>query len=100
MFIVDLTYLVPLERIDASLEAHRAFLTRHFDAGVLIASGPKVPREGGVLLAHGVDRAQLDAILATDPFAVEGLARYTVTEFTASRLAPGLDLPVPGAPRG
>ncbi|QCP48114.1 hypothetical protein FAZ95_02255 [Trinickia violacea] len=95
MFVIDLTYTVPLDRIDESLEAHRAFLTRHFDAGVLIAAGPKVPRMGGIMLANGVDRDELEAILATDPFAIEGLARYVVTEFKATRLAPGLNLPAP-----
>jgi hypothetical protein len=40
-------------------------------------------------------RDSLDAILAADPFAQHGVARYEVTEFKATRLAPGLNLPRP-----
>ena len=87
MFIVSLTYLAPLAEIDASLEAHRAFLDRHFAAGTFIASGPKIPRTGGVILATAEDRDTLMAVLAEDPFRREGLANYDVIEFSASRFA-------------
>ncbi|WP_118180831.1 YciI family protein [Paraburkholderia phosphatilytica] len=93
MYVVKLTYCAPLERVDAALEAHRAFLKRHFEAGVFLIAGPRIPREGGVILATGIDRAQLDAILATDPFAEQQLATYEITEFSAARLAPGIDVP-------
>ncbi|WP_322015459.1 YciI family protein [Paraburkholderia sp. J12] len=92
MYVVSLTYQASLEAIDDALEAHRQFLDTHFAAGVFIAAGPKVPREGGVILAAGIERAKLDAILATDPFAVQGLAAYAVTEFKATRIAPGVQL--------
>ena len=64
MFVVHLTYLVPLDQVDEALEAHRHFLDEHFAAGVFVAAGPKVPRDGGVIVATNVDRAQLGAILA------------------------------------
>jgi uncharacterized protein YciI len=93
MYVVKLTYQAPLERVDAALEAHRAFLIRHFEAGVFLIAGPSIPREGGVILAMGVDRTQLDAILATDPFAEQQLATYEITEFSAARVAPGINVP-------
>jgi uncharacterized protein YciI len=92
MYVVSLTYQASLEAIDDALEAHRQFLDQHFAAGIFIAAGPKLPREGGVILAAGIEREKLDALLATDPFAVQGLARYTVTEFKATRIAPGVNL--------
>jgi uncharacterized protein YciI len=92
MYVIDLTYLASLDAIDDALEAHRQFLDKHFAAGIFIAAGPKVPRDGGVILATNIDRAQLDALLASDPFAVQGLARYTVTEFKATRIGPGVNL--------
>ncbi|WCM20227.1 YciI family protein [Paraburkholderia bryophila] len=95
MYVINLSYIASLERVDDVLEAHRAFLTRQFEAGVFIAAGPKVPRDGGIILAVGVEREKLDAILASDPFAVQQIARYEVTEFKATRLAPGLNLPMP-----
>ncbi|MFM0595150.1 MULTISPECIES: YciI family protein [Paraburkholderia] len=95
MYVINLSYIASLERVDDVLDAHRAFLTRQFEAGVFIAAGPKVPRDGGVILAVGVEREKLDEILASDPFAVQQIARYEVTEFKATRLAPGLNLPMP-----
>ncbi|ASL43669.1 hypothetical protein bAD24_I09270 [Burkholderia sp. AD24] len=95
MYVINLSYIASLERVDDVLDAHRAFLTRQFETGVFIAAGPKVPRDGGIILAVGVEREKLDAILASDPFAVQRIARYEVTEFKATRLAPGLNLPLP-----
>jgi uncharacterized protein YciI len=65
MYVINLTYTAPLDRIDDALEAHREFLTRQFEAGVFIAAGPKTPRDGGIILAVRIDRERLDAILAT-----------------------------------
>ncbi|KAF1029416.1 MAG: hypothetical protein GAK40_00518 [Burkholderia plantarii] len=93
MYVIDLHYLADLERIDEALDRHRAHLQRHFDSGVFIAAGPKVPRNGGVILAARIDRDQLDAILAADPFIAEGLAGYTITEFKTTRVVAGLNLP-------
>ncbi|MDE1178948.1 hypothetical protein [Paraburkholderia sp.] len=54
-----------------------------------------MPRDGGVILAIRIERERLDAILASDPFAQQNLVRYEVMEFKATRLAPGLNLPMP-----
>lgn len=51
-----------------------------------------MPRDGGVILAANIERDRLDAILASDPFAIRGLASYAVTEFKATRIAPGVTL--------
>jgi uncharacterized protein YciI len=95
MYVIDVTYTAPLERIDDALDAHRAFLAKYFEAGVFVAAGPKLPRDGGIILAIRIERDRLDAILATDPFVVQKLAHYEVTEFKTTRLAPGLNLPIP-----
>ncbi|MFM0250469.1 YciI family protein [Paraburkholderia sediminicola] len=95
MYVINLIYTASLERVDDALEAHRAFLTKQFEAGVFVAAGPKVPRDGGIILAVSIEREKLDEILASDPFAEQQLARYEVTEFKATRLAPGMNLPMP-----
>ncbi|MFJ2991372.1 YciI family protein [Pandoraea sp. NPDC087047] len=82
MYIVELTYLQPLSAIDAQLEAHRAFLTAHYERGIFIASGPKQPRDGGVFLVSGkISRDELDALIEQDPFRIHKLADYRVTVF-------------------
>ncbi len=93
MYVIDIHYTASLERIDDALERHRAYLQPLFDKGIFIAAGPKVPREGGVILAARIDRDELDAILKTDPFVTEGLATYRVTEFRITRAASGFNVP-------
>ncbi|MFZ2099509.1 MAG: YciI family protein [Oricola sp.] len=85
MFVVSLTYKVPLDRIDAAAAEHMAFLDRHYAAGHFLVSGRKIPRTGGVIVADGVDRETLDRILAEDPFHRDGLADYEVIEFSAMK---------------
>lgn len=90
MYIVALTYTRALAEVDALLEAHVAWLKEGYAAGIVVASGRKVPRDGGVILARGT-RAALDAWLARDPFAVGGVARYDTTEFVPSMAASGFE---------
>ncbi|HEX7637029.1 MAG TPA: YciI family protein [Burkholderiaceae bacterium] len=91
MFVVTLTYLKPVEEIDALMPGHLAWLDRHYAAGLFIASGRRVPRTGGVILARGDDEAALQAALAEDPFVVHGAARCEVVAFACTRSAPGLE---------
>ena len=91
MFIVLLTYVQPLSAVEAHLQEHRAFLDRHYAAGHFVASGARVPRTGGVILARGLTRAELDEVLAEDPFHRAQVARYVVIEFAPSKAAPGFE---------
>ncbi|CAN7351180.1 YciI family protein [Pararhizobium sp. LjRoot238] len=90
MFILSLTYKVELTEVDRHLEAHVAWLKAGYEAGLFLASGRKNPRNGGVILARG-DRSQIDAAVASDPFSIHGIADYSVTDFTATMTAPGLE---------
>ncbi|MCH7342550.1 YciI family protein [Pelomonas sp. CA6] len=89
MFIVLLHYLQPLTVVEQHLAEHRAFLDRHYAAGHFVASGPQVPRIGGAILARGLSRRELDAVLAEDPFHREKVAQYQVIEFEPNRFAAG-----------
>ncbi|MFF8745113.1 YciI family protein [Streptomyces californicus] len=90
MFVLELTYTAPVERADALMAEHVAWLDEQYAAGVFIASGRKNPRDGGVILAVGEDRTAIEAIAAADPFATHGVCAYRITEFIATRTAPGL----------
>jgi uncharacterized protein YciI len=92
MFIVTLTYLKPVEEIDALMNAHVAWLKSHYEHGLFIASGRRVPRTGGVILARSGDEPALRAALAADPFVLHGAARCDVVEFTPSMTAPGAEV--------
>ncbi|MEZ4364895.1 MAG: YciI family protein [Kofleriaceae bacterium] len=90
MFIIELTYVVPLPQIDAAMKRHMAYLDRRYADGTFVMSGRKVPRDGGIILATGDDRAAIEAIAADDPFVAEGLATARIIEFRPSQLAPDL----------
>jgi uncharacterized protein YciI len=56
VFVLLLSYVKPLEEVDALMREHVAWLRRHYDAGRFVASGRRIPRTGGVILARGDDR--------------------------------------------
>lgn len=47
MFVLDLSYTAPLDRVDAVMEDHVAWLDVQYAAGVFIASGRKNPARAG-----------------------------------------------------
>lgn len=69
-------YRKPLEEVLKVVEEHRAYLRELKSQGLLIASGPLDPRNGGALLLRVPDAAALDAIRDGDPFIREKLAQY------------------------
>ncbi|BAU87224.1 YCII-related protein [Streptomyces laurentii] len=85
MFVLELTYTAPIERIDELIPAHRTWLEARYAEGVFLASGRKEPREGGVILAGGVGRSEIEMIVATDPFSVAGVCTYRIMEFLATK---------------
>ena len=87
MFVIELIYKAPLARIDAHMAAHMAFLRKHYASGRFVVSGRKIPRDGGIILAVGASRQELEAIAAQDPFCREGLAEFRVIEFRVSQRA-------------
>jgi uncharacterized protein YciI len=87
MFVIELTYKVDLAQIDANMKAHVAFLKKYYTSGHFLVSGRKIPRDGGVIVALGEDRHEVEAIVREDPFVANGLADFRVIEFRASQRA-------------
>jgi len=90
MFVIELVYKADLTQIDAHMRAHVAFLKKHYGAGTFLVSGRKIPREGGIIIAVGESRAQIEAIMRQDPFCAHGLVDIRIVEFRASQLAPDM----------
>jgi uncharacterized protein YciI len=87
MFVIELTYKAPLAAIDASMQAHMGFLKTHYASGAFLMSGRKIPRDGGIIIALGDSKEDIEAIVRDDPFVSGGLADVRVIEFRASQLA-------------
>ena len=66
------------------LAPHITWLQERIKDGSLLASGPfnDSPQRAALLIIFSLDRASLDALIASDPFATEGLIEnMTVREW-------------------
>jgi uncharacterized protein YciI len=87
-------YLAPPDVILDHLVEHRAWSKQAYDAGIMLFSGRQDPPEGGVLAFRAQDRAAAEAFVASDPFAIAGVADYTVIGFTPTHFpwrSPGFE---------
>lgn len=85
MFVIIGTYTRPFDRTDPLVSEHLAFIDRCYDDGLFVASGPRHPFTGGLIIARGDDESRLRALLAEDPFTRAAFAEYEVLQFTPSR---------------
>jgi uncharacterized protein YciI len=95
MYMVELFNLQPNDVVDEFLEEHRAFLAKYVALGVIVAAGPKVPRDGGIIIVADITREQLDRFLAEDSFLKRGYAKCTIKEFRSNFLSPALPREAP-----
>lgn len=91
MFIIELTYKVPTEEIDANMASHIAYLEKYYHSGHFLASGRKEPRDGGLIFAKASNRKRIEEIIAEDPFRKNGLADYRIIEFKATKKVKAYD---------
>src|SRR5689334_5103051 len=68
MFVIELVYKADLAEIDAHMSAHVAFLKKYYASGNFLVSGRKIPRDGGIILAVGKSKEQIEGIIREDPF--------------------------------
>lgn len=88
MFIIEITYKKSLEDIDQYLAEHRKFLDNGYSNNYFIASGPKNPRVGGIIISQLKNRELLENILKQDPFKVHEVADYNIIEFNPIKYHP------------
>ncbi|MCD2179996.1 YciI family protein [Rhizobium sp. C1] len=90
MFIISLTYKKSTEEADKHMAAHMEWLKAHYADGTFVASGRKVPRTGGVILARG-ERAAIEALCAKDPFVIHEIADIDIAEVNFTTTAEGFE---------
>ena len=88
MFIIILTYVKPLADVDRLIEKHVEFLDEQYAKKTFIASGRKVPRTGGVIIANASTREGIEQTIQKDPFHIAGVASYEVIEFVPTKYSP------------
>ena len=90
-FIVELTYTVSFDQLQATLPAHRTFLNAGYELGWVLYSGPQEPKTGGMIVARAPSLDDMKAYFAEDPLQKGGLAIYRFIEFTPVRRQPFMD---------
>ena len=87
-------YRKPLEVIEKVLPEHRAYLKTLKDQGLILASGPLDPRNGGAILLRVPDEdatGTLDRVRDGDPYVKAGLAQYELLPWNPVMGLEGLD---------
>lgn len=77
--------------MNAHIPAHRAFLGEGYKNNPFIASGPKVPRTGGVIISHLPSGADVEALIKQDPFYQHDVADYEIIEFSPNKCHPDFE---------
>jgi uncharacterized protein YciI len=91
VFVLLARYTRPAAEVDLLLDAHRAWITRHQEAGRILMTARQVPLTGGLILAHGDSIEEMNAMISEDPFHAAGVAEYEVLEFAPVRVTAGME---------
>jgi uncharacterized protein YciI len=76
---------------------HVKFLRKYYKQNIFVASGRKVPRTGGIILALAKSKEEIERIIAEDPFHIHKLAEFAIVEFLTSQYHPDLKKLLTGA---
>ena len=90
-FIVEINYTVPAEQLGDLTNQHRAYLQTGYDQGLLLCSGPRVPRTGGIVVARAPGLEELQDFFAHDPYKFNRMATYQFIEFQPVKYNPLLE---------
>ncbi len=80
-FVINITYTAKMEIIDEILPEHRKFLQIGYDKGLLLSSGPKNPRVGGIIVARAESAEAIKEFFYQDPYIIGKAAEYEFIEF-------------------
>ena len=91
MFIVLLKFSSNKAKAGELMAAHNDWIARGLVDGAFLLAGSLQPRAGGVILAHRVTRADLEARLNQDPFVTHDVVSAELLEISCSRADPRLE---------
>jgi uncharacterized protein YciI len=80
-FIIIIHYNESVDKINAIRPRHREFLENGYRDGMVLFSGPRVPRTGGLIAARGKTSGEVRNFFSNDPYLKENAARYEFIEF-------------------
>jgi uncharacterized protein YciI len=90
-YVVEITFIAPMVRIEEIVPQHRAFLQTGYDRGWLLMSGPLNPRTGGMVVARAPSLEEIQSFFGQDPYQLNHVATYRFAEFSPVKRQPFLD---------
>lgn len=81
-FVVEIIYKVHIDEIEKIRPAHRKFLEEGYKKGIILLSGPQVPRIGGIIIARAESMEDLAEFLKNDPYQTNNAADYVYIQFS------------------
>ncbi|QIL19340.1 YciI family protein [Thermomonas sp. HDW16] len=70
--------------------AHLQWIQQGISSGVFLLAGSLDQAQGGVVLATGIDRAEIERVVAEDPFVAHGIVDAEIRSITPARMAEGM----------
>lgn len=92
MFIVNIEYNKDLSIVKKFATKHQKFLDEYYDQGYFILSGPIYPEVDEIILANVEKLDKLKDILKEDPFYINDIAEYEITEFIPTKWHKNLNI--------
>ena len=81
LFVCLVHYTKPLEQVTEHLQEHREYLKKGYEKGILLASGPRIPKDGGIIIGKFASKDEALQFAANDPYTHYDLAKYEILEF-------------------
>jgi uncharacterized protein YciI len=91
VILIRLTYVKPIEEVDALRPTHLEFLNKGFAEGRYVLAGRQDPPVGGVVIARGDDLDAVAELADQDPYVTGGVATYELIRFKAGLTQDGLE---------
>ena len=82
-----LTTFTSAEKRMAHRAEHRVYLKQLVDEGKLLMAGPFEDESGGLIVFEAVDQAEVEGMMANDPFTINGV--FATTEIRPWMLVAG-----------
>lgn len=91
LHVLILRYTVPIDQVEPHAADHLEYLERQHANGSFVLSGQSVaPQPGEVILATGMDRAEIEQLAAADPLVTAGVGSYDIRTIAPDRTHPDL----------
>lgn len=85
MFVITLRFSANKAQAPALMQSHNDWIRHGFDDGVFLMTGSLKPGLGGVVLAHGVTRDEIEARLQDDPFVAQDVVTAEIFDIAPGR---------------